>query len=245
MRWGVPAVLTCLLAWACEKPPVEWSDTSYSTIPAGTEKPALREFGDPRACSATLRMSGTGRDSVAVWWSVRNDSSAVLMFTRWQPNNWITPIAIDTTDASRRGCARPAPAIALGSEGNVHVTYFLEPATGPGVFFAHSMDSMGFHDPVSIAYGKRPSETDVASAGDRVVVAYEEPNSERGQIWLALSQTMGHIFESRLPVSSGNEIAGSPAVKLDGTKLEIEWKELVQADSLGRSRRASRTGTWN
>jgi hypothetical protein len=129
--------------------------------------------------------------------------------------------------------------------GYVNIVYFLEPATGAGVFFTHSMDESGFHDPVSIGFGKRPSEVSIAAQGDRVAVAYEEPNAERGEIWLALSTSMGHIFESRVPVSSANELASEPSIRLSGTKLDVQWKELLQADSLARKRTANRTGTWN
>lgn len=238
-----------MTATACEKPVVEWSEVSYPMkVPAAATavSSGAPQVGDTNACRTSLRTGVSGPDSVAAWWSIRSDSSSVLMFSRTIKGKWSVPTVVDTTDASRRGCGRPAPAIAADlSAGYVHLVYFLEPTNGAGVFFAHSMDATGFHDPVSIAFGKRASDVSVASSGDRIAVAYEEPNAERGQIWLALSATMGHIFESRLPVSSGNEIAESPAVSLDGTKLEVKWTERLQADSLGRSRLATRTGTWN
>lgn len=238
-------VAAILGAAACTRDPVEWSDVSYSAPGAVVNFP-VRAFPDSSLCGQTVRIQGAGGDSVAVWWSVRRDSSAKLMFSRSSRGIWSTPIPADTTDASSRGCVRPAPAIAYDkSHGYVNIVYFLEPASGSGVFFTHSMDQTGFHDPVSISFGKRPSVVSIASQADRVAVAYEEPNAERGQIWLALSKTMGHIFEARMPVSSANEIARDPRVRLSGTKLEIEWEELVQSDSLAKSRHASRTGIWN
>lgn len=235
-----------LAASACEKPVVAWSDISYPAEAPATVVIATPPVADTRACATTLRVGVSGPDSVAAWWSIRNDSSAVLMFSRSTQGQWSVPTVVDTTDASSRGCSRPAPAIAADlSAGYVHIVYFLEPASGAGVFFAHSMDATGFHDPVSIAFGNRPSEVSIISSGDRIAVAYEEPNAARGQIWVALSATMGHIFESRMAVSSANEIAKSPSVSLSGTKLEVTWLEQLQADSLGRSRIATRTGTWN
>ncbi len=235
-----------IVATACEKPVVAWSDISYPSQPPAAAPVPVTQVADGNACTATIRQGVSGADTVAAWWSIRSDSSSVLMFSRSTGGEWAVPTAVDTTDASHRGCSRPAPAIAADlSAGYVHIVYFLEPTSGAGVFFAHSMDATGFHDPVSIAFGKRASEVSIASSGDRIAVAYEEPNAERGQIWLALSGTMGHIFESRMPVSSGNEIAGSPRVFLDGTKLEVTWTERLQADSSGRSRLATRTGTWN
>lgn len=244
MRTRLLAIL--LIATACEKPSVVWSDVNYPPGAFPTAPSLTIQIPDAAACTATIRKGVSVTDSVAAWWSIRDDSSSVLMFSQTKDGKWTAPTKVDTTDASRRGCNRPAPAIAADLQaGYVHIVYFLEQATGPGVFFAHSMDETGFHDPVSIAYGKRASEVSIAGSGDRIAVAYEEPNAERGQIWVALSATMGHIFETRMPVSSANEIAKSPRVTLDGTKLEISWLERLQADSLGRSRVATRTGTWN
>lgn len=244
MRFRILAIVLTLTA--CENPVVAWSDISYPVKSRAVPTSGRPQVDDDKACAATIRAYGNGADSVAAWWSIRNDSSSVLRFSRLAEGQWSAPIAIDTTDASSRGCNRPAPAIASDiAQGYVHIVYFLEPANGAGVFFAHSMDATGFHDPVSIAFGKRASEVSIASSGDRIAVAYQEPNAERGQIWLALSGTMGHIFESRVPVSSPNEIAKAPVVLLDGTKLEVEWLELLQADSLMRSRLATRKGTWN
>ncbi|MBA2688250.1 MAG: hypothetical protein H0U64_09135 [Gemmatimonadaceae bacterium] len=245
MRFQVVAIAV-LAAAGCEKPAVAWSDISYPSRQTPESTVTTRPIGDSAACSATIRLAGSGGDSVATWWSIRSDSSSTLMFARAVGSRWSAPIAIDSTDASSRGCNRPSPAIAADfPAGYIHIVYFLEPATGAGVFFAHSMDATGFHDPVSISYGKRASSVSIATSGDRVAVAYEEPNAERGQIWVALSGTMGHIFEKRMAVSGTNEVAKSPVVALSGTKLEIRWLELLQADSLGRSRIASRTGTWN
>lgn len=236
-------LLLLLMAGACEDSRIEWSDVTYPAQVAAT----VSTIDLPRdgACKASVRLAVSGKDSVAVWWSARPDSSSALMFARKSGDAWTAPVPVDTTDASRRGCARPAPAIAMNaSAGYLHIAYFLEQATGPGVFFAHSMDETGFHDPVSISYGRRASNVSIAANGDRVVVAYEEPNAERGHIWVALSETMGHIFEARMPVSSVNQVSKNPSVSLDGTKLEVRWEELLQADSLRRNRLATRTGTW-
>ena len=62
------------------------------------------------------------------------------------------------------------------------------------MFFAHFMGSM-LHSPVAVIYGERLVATAIAAEGDRVAVAYEEPNGTRQQVDVALSQTQGHIFE--------------------------------------------------
>jgi hypothetical protein len=88
-----------------------------------------------------------------------------------------------------------------------------------------------FHAPVPILYGERLGATSVAAAGDHVVVAFEDPNSGTPRIGLALSRTMGHIFEDRLlPVSDDNGAATQPLVSLDGKRLTVMWRQRAAAD---------------
>lgn len=242
-RFGIFALVGSIIG--CDKGPVEWSDVTYSE-PITDARPAVPAISlpDSAGCRTTARTFTVGAQRHTIWWTVRSDSSAILRYSLVAGSANEIPVSVDTTDRSRRGCDRPAPVLAADEEGRVYAAYFLEPASGPGIFFVHKMDSIGFHDPISIAYGKRPSAVSLAVAGDRVAVAYEEPNSARGQIWVALSATMGHLFEFRGPVSASSEISRRPEARLNGTKLDISWAELIQSDSNGRSRRAQRSGIW-
>lgn len=245
---------------ACSRDPVSWSDVRYS-LAAGTglstaqseDSGAIEHRGysaaaipDAAACRASIRLARSGKSFFAVWWSARPDSSAALLASRSDDGGpWVIPVAADTTDAGRRGCSRPAPSIAADiGTGYVHLAYFIEPSSGAGVFSSHSMDrDSSFHSAVAMVYGSRPSNTAIAAQGERVVVAYEDPNSPRPRIFVALSQTMGHIFEARLPVSAENAAAADPDVRLRGTKLVVSWDERTSEDS-AVARHASRTGIW-
>ena len=103
---------------------------------------------------------------------------------------------------------------------------------GPGLFFAHSMDEgVTFHTPVAILYGDRLGRTSVAADGDIVVVGFEDPNSATPRIGLALSRTMGHIFEDRLlPVSDDNGAASHPLVAVQGRRLTVAWRQRAGAN---------------
>lgn len=261
-------VLTLLAVGGCEKGPVEWrGDALTVSMPASGEENAapadahlvLRPDGSP-ALEPTTAVSSTPADSAAcpgsfrvsplsstelygVWWSKRDGGRAVLLASRSDDGGgtWIAPVPVDTTDRSTVACARPAPAIAAdGSSGYVHVTYFLNAAGGPGVFFAHSMDRGElFHSPVPIMYGARPSETAVAAADSVVVVAFEDPNGDRAQISLAMSRTWGHIFARERPEAS----TGSP--EAEGPLIALR-KELVAVGWHGKDRTVvARVGTLN
>jgi hypothetical protein len=205
------------------------------------------------ACPGSLRTVRSGPDIYGAWWEVRDDSSAVLMVGRSTDGGkgWSIVQPADTLDRSRRGCARPAPAIAADSTTNyVDLAYFLESREGPGVFFTHSMNArqLGsgdgiFHAPVPVIYGTEPARVSVSVAGDHVAVAYEDPNAERPMIGLVLSHTMGHIFEQRFLVSLQNLPAHDPMVELRGDSAVVQWWE--RPDSLKTGGRvAVRSAGW-
>lgn len=156
------------------------------------------------------------------WWSVRPDSTAVLMVAREsRAQGWSAPEAADTMDAGRTGCRRPPPSIAMNN-GNVHLAYGMNAREGPGVFTVHWMQGMT-HAPVAVVYGERFGRTDIAARGDTVVVAYEDPNTEPRRIGLALSTTGSHLFQYRTLVSPPTGTASDPLVALDSAGILVAW----------------------
>ena len=151
---------------------------------------------------------------------------------------WEPPVIADSTDRSARGCGRPAPAIAADAKsGYVHIAHFSEPPGGTGVFFAHSMDSAAtFHASVPIVFGNNLSRVSIDAEGDRVVVAFEDPNSNQPMIGLSLSETMGHIFERRVSASSSNGRARQPVVRLAGDTIRLWWSEYSANPAISATR---------
>jgi hypothetical protein len=127
----------------------------------------------------------------------------------------------------------------------VHLAYFLEPDTGPGIFFAHSMDSaVTFHAPVPIVFGNKPSTVSVAAQGNRVAVAYEDPNAEQPIIGVALSRTMGHLFEQHMQATSSNGRARQPVVRLSRDSILLWWSEYSANPAISATRRAYEAAAW-
>jgi hypothetical protein len=239
---------------ACDKGPVEWrGDPRQVPMPASGDETAapvdarliLRDDGstalesiaavatmpaDTAACPGSLRVSALSPSEIySVWWSRRTDGRASLVASRSDDAGatWMAAVPVDTTDRGAVSCSRPAPAIAAdATSGYVHVTYFLHGPGGPGVFFAHSMERGElFHAPVPIMYGDRPSASSVASADSFVVVAFEDPNSQRPQISLAMSRTWGHIFSRERPeASTGAPVAERPFVALKQPLVAVGWR---------------------
>ena len=238
--------------------------------PAGTTLPALEvppvpatTLGvgpapdDTLRCARSLRLEATSRGDVAVWWS-RRVGQRVHLLAAWRypgDSAWRGPIPVDTLDQGSTdardvpegipvGCDRPPPGLAVDAEnGFVHVAYALVGPEGPGFFYAHQMDPRGlFEPPQPIVYGERLGPARVASDGNVVAVAYEDPNSgTRRRIALAISRTAGHLWEGRHLVSSGLNLASDPFVVVRASGLVIGWYEAPPTGgaSTFQSRRAT------
>jgi hypothetical protein len=196
---------------------------------------------DADRCDGSLRTVSTTRGDVAAWWSLRS-GNRVHLLVAWRDAGqatWRGPIPADTLDQGSSdardvpegvptGCARPAPGLSVdGENGYVHLAYALVGPEGPGFFYAHQMHPRAaFEPPQPIVYGERLGATRVASDGDMVAVVYEDPNSgRRQQVALALSRTAGHIWESRVPASTGLNRATDPFVAVRGAALVVGWSE--------------------
>lgn len=65
----------------------------------------------------------------------------------------------------------------------------------------------------------------VTAADSMVLVAFENPNSQRPQIALALSRTWGHIFARERPEASGGTTSAErPLVALRQSQIAVGWR---------------------
>jgi hypothetical protein len=225
-----------------------WTDGAARPSPVPPWTPAAWP-AESDACVASRRAArAPGHEAYASWFLVRADSSVVLRVARSDDGGrtWNAAVSADSTDVGRTGCARPAPYIAADSlNGYVHLVYHLVAREGAGLFFTHTMERGAlFHEPVPIVYGDRPSLAAVASHGDTVVVAYEDPNSRNARIGLAISRTQGHIFERRVPVSDESGDARGPRVALRGSRVVVAWTATQRGGSAPRVTLRSGTLLW-
>jgi len=259
----VSLLFGCIALGACAPDPVKWDSEQRTSTPvpvgarlvmqaAGAPEmtaawtPQTMPTGMPRCEGSLVASRARGDTAYAAWWAPRADSSAVLVVARFTESDrkWGIPQTADSTDKGRSGCNRPAPFIAADTtNGYVHVVYFMVAAEGPGVFFTHSMGGGEmFHSPVPIVYGERASAAAVAAHGDTVAVAYIDPNAATPQLWLALSQSTGHIFDTRMEVSPSTAQAARPAVAVHGHRVAVAWLETSR--NSGESAMVVRTGRW-
>src|SRR4029079_4327052 len=158
---------------ACVGEPVEWGEVSYRGSQLGDPDARSAIFsanlpavtGGVDQCLRSIRTAGAGSDLFRVWWTSRHDSSVILSMQRSSDRRWSwgAPLTVENRDRGRRGCDRPPPGVFADSvSGYLHIVYFIEAATGAGVFFAHSMDKGAiFHSPVPVVFGNTPSAASV------------------------------------------------------------------------------------
>ncbi len=260
------AALVAGCSW--DDPPVEWQaptpiaagvDTTaqYAArwTPGASPEVVVRTGVDPLAATPDVvpACPGSWVGAAAVrgtrwsaWWQIRADSSALLVAEqRDSLGVSLQRVTVDSVDTALLGCARPAPSIAVDSaNGYVHLAYYMVAPEGPGLFYSHLMDARlkRFEPPMAIVYGEKPVRVNVASRGDTVALAYEDPNSEVGRIAMSMSLTSGHLFEQTarlIPVSTSSQQASAPEiVRLSGAQLWVGWREASQSGSAYLLRRA-------
>jgi hypothetical protein len=256
-RAPLPLVLALVCA-SCDTPPVEWADPVAIAQPAGAARLVVDSSGATRyvvdavpsavppsaqgGCAASIVSAVDSTSLFAVWWAARHDSSAALYAARSTDGgrSWAAAFAIDTSDVSTNGCSRPPPAVAVLGD-DVFVAYAMAAPEGIGVFSAHTMGGM-VHSPVAAIFGDKLVNVAIATQGDHVAVAYEDPNGSRSRIGLALSQTQGHIFESHLTASRDVDDATAPAVALDGSWIAVSWSLKRPSATGGATSRVVRVG---
>ncbi len=246
---SLPFVLGLVLLGACDKPPVDWSDP----VPIGQASGARRLVVDsagharfvadsialpsvpnaPGLCASSIRSARGISELFVAWWSMRRDSSAVIYTAASRDGGatWGKSAPVDTSDVSTRGCDRPPPSVtAVGDD--VYVAYSMSASDGTAVWFAHFMGNM-LHSPVAVIYGDHLVTTALAAEGDRVALAYEEPNGTRPRIELALSNTQGHIFEAHTTATRDDDSGVDPAVALAGDAIAVSWRTPASSDTSG------------
>lgn len=234
---GLPGVL--LLAFGCAADAVSWGPAEYVQAAPAVPSAAAE---DSRLCAAAETAHGALRFRAG--WSVVS-GELVVMKSADGGGSWESPVVADMRERGSSTCERPRPALFVDSANTfLHLTYYARPPGAPGVYYVHSMNAerlaqMGegmFEEPVAITFGSRPVRTTVASRGDTVVIAHEDPNSPRGGVQVALSTTAGHSFERRM---SGSRSPGSaPIVELREGEVIVWWRETSEPHRWLRQRGA-------
>lgn len=247
-RLTPPVLRSCAIAaiWVfaggCSPDPIAWSAVEYLDTSFAVETVVA---ADARLCGVSE--AGDGDERYRAGWDARTGALTVMRSADGGVS-WGAPVVPDPRESPEPPCRRPPPSLFADSgNGFLHVAYFSEVRGGAGVYYVHSMDAARlvqvgpgmFEQPVALTYGRRAARTSVASRGDTVVVAYEDPNSARGGIQLAVSSTAGHSFDLRVPLPGGTGAVAHPSVGLTPGRVTVTWREVADT-----SRALRRSGSF-
>src|SRR5688500_8631613 len=261
-----PTIAALALVTACAAEPIEWEPPRdmAGTIGA-TTRLIMDSSGGPHlvnepriavelpqgACESSLvSAESQGDERYAAWFLARPDSSVALIVARSSDGGatWSPSVVAYGRDRGRRGCARPAPALAADSaNAYVHAAYFIEPADGAGVWYTHSMERGAlWHQTIGVLYGEEPAAASIASAGDTVLVAYEHPGAGGSRLGVAISRQAGHTFDERLRAVRANGTVSQPRIALRSGRIALAWRELGPAPGADapEARTRIRMGRW-
>jgi len=260
-------LLITLLAFsglfACTRNPINWDDPSYlprdsAVAMFGRDSVGMADWfararGDSLARASPV--CGTAESTLEssrfrAGWGTKGEGLVVIRSTD-SGVSWDVPVVVDARGSGGFGC--PPPAIFADTMNRyLHVSYFLDPQSGAGLYYTHSMNAHElsatgagmFETPRPIVYGRRPYgerplPVSIASRGDTVAVVYEDPNSRRARIELAISTTGGHSFDYRGRVSPDVGEASRPTVRLRAGTIEVVWLQ-VAGDTARAVRRIGR-----
>ena len=234
---------------ACIPGPIIWEDPTFlpadsaaaiiqrESITAAERLPRTRRTAlqpEGRICGVAESVLGPVRFR-AGWHLEGND--LVALRSADAGVTWDAPVAVDARGSRLHAC-RPPAIFADSVNGFLHLSYFRVQESGAGVYYSHSMradklSSRGegmFEAPRAIVYGDRDraAATSVASRADTVAVAFEDPNSLRPRIMLALSTTAGHSFDHREHVSPEGGAATRPSVALRAGEIHVVWLQVAR-----------------
>jgi hypothetical protein len=217
--------LLALVLLACDTSSVRWEEPQAAPADtAGAQRPEFQAPADDAMCPGSAASALDKGVQFSAWLHLRADSTVTVQAAHWDGAKWSAPATVDSLDAGKLGCNRPAPSIAVSDDGSVHVAYSLKAPEGYGVFFGHSMDrGATFHYPMIIVYGDRLSATAIATSGPRVAIAYEDPSGSVRRIGLALTSTQGHTFEPRESASPDEMTATHPRVAIRDTVIALSF----------------------
>jgi hypothetical protein len=228
-----------VLAGSCAADPIAWGGVEYLGVETAGGAGAVQQ---EQLCGTVEVEHGVERFRAG--WQTGTGALTVMR----SPDggaSWEQPVIPDSRQSPEPPCNRLPPALFADSvNGFLHIAYFHEVRGGAGVYYVHSMDASRlvqvgggmFEQPVALTFGRRAVRTSVASRGDTVVVAYEDPNSARGGIHLAISSTAGHLFELRTVMPGGAGAVREPRVELVAGQLLVTWREASDAARLLRRR---------
>ena len=130
------------------------------------------------------------------------------------------------------GCPHAGPSLEVDAKGDVHVAWWTGKEGGAGVYYARSTDGGKSFVAQPIATGEkaRPAHVQLAVAGQRVYVAWDDGLGDMPTVLLRRSTDGGKSFSPEETLSDDGVAASYPVLALYGDSVAVAWSQTTAAE---------------
>ncbi|MDF1505675.1 sialidase family protein, partial [Roseisolibacter sp. H3M3-2] len=197
--------------------------------------------GESCPCCRTAVAPGRGDTVYAAWRTVAAGQVREVVVARSADGGrtWDAPARAQRDGWVIDGCPHAGPSLAVDSTGRVHVAWWSGREGAAGTFYARSDDGgRTFDAPVAlgVAERSRPAHVQLAAAGGRVVVAWDDGTRNTPVVRVRVSRDGGATFGAAASASDGARAATFPVLALDGARLSLAWSEEAADDAHAQHR---------
>jgi hypothetical protein len=196
-------------------------------------------YSDPSCpcCRTSVAVAGDGTIYVA-WRTILPGDVRDVVVTRSSDagRSWAGPVRVRRDDWVYPGCPHAGPSLEVDGAGGVHVAWWTGKEGEAGVYYARSVDGGRSFEAQPIAVGKRarPAHVQLAVAGERVYLAWDDGLGDTPRVLLRRSADRGRRFRSEELLSEPGVAASFPVLALQGDSVAIAWSQTTAAEHRSR-----------
>jgi hypothetical protein len=192
-------------------------------------------YSDPTCpcCRTSVAVAGDGSIYVA-WRAILPGDIRDVVVTRSSDGGrtWRAPVRVRSDDWVYPGCPHAGPSLEVDAAGGVHVAWWTGKEGEAGVYYARSTDGGNRFTAQPIATGERarPAHVQLAVAGERVYLAWDDGLGDIPRVLLRRSGDGGESFRREELLSEPGVAASFPVLALQGDSVAVAWSQTTAAE---------------
>ncbi len=208
---------------------------SRSTDRGRTWEPNRPVYTDPTCpcCRTSVAVAADGTIYVA-WRAILPGDVRDVVVTRSSDggSTWATSVRVRADDWVYPGCPHAGPSLEVDARGDLHIAWWTGKQGEAGVYYARSTDGGRSFTAQPMATGERarPAHVQLAVAGRRVYVAWDDGLGEVPRVLLRRSADGGKRFGREELLSEPGVAASYPVLARYGDSLAVAWSQTTAAE---------------
>jgi BNR repeat protein len=192
-------------------------------------------YTDPTCpcCRTSVAVAADGTIYVA-WRAILAGDVRDVVVTRSSDGGktWASPVRTRADDWVYPGCPHAGPSLEVDANGAVHVAWWTGKEGEAGVYYAKSTDGAKTFAAQPIATGQRarPAHVQLAVAGERVYLAWDDGLGEMPRVLLRRSSDGGERFQAEELLSEPGVAASFPVLAVHGDSVAVAWSQTTAAE---------------